>query len=68
MTKAATLPVIDISAKGADQAQVAKELVDAAIDYGFVYIKSQDISAEQIDNAFNLVGSRYFGLNKSRNE
>ncbi|KAI1659031.1 Clavaminate synthase-like protein [Daldinia decipiens] len=54
MTKAATLPIIDISAKGVDQAQVAKELVDAAIDYGFVYIKSQDILAEQIDNAFNL--------------
>ncbi|KAI0852394.1 Clavaminate synthase-like protein [Daldinia vernicosa] len=54
MAKAATLPVIDISAQGADQAQVAKELVDAAIDYGFVYIKCQDISAEQIDNAFNV--------------
>ncbi|KAI1477920.1 hypothetical protein K445DRAFT_314781 [Daldinia sp. EC12] len=54
MTGAATLPIIDISAEDADQAQIAKELVDAAIDYGFVYIKSRDISAEQIDGAFNV--------------
>ncbi|KAI0119352.1 Clavaminate synthase-like protein [Daldinia grandis] len=54
MTQAATLPVIDISAEGADQTQVAKELVDAAIEYGFVYIKSRDISAGQINNAFNV--------------
>ncbi|KAI8961550.1 Clavaminate synthase-like protein [Daldinia sp. FL1419] len=54
MAGAATLPVIDISAEGVDQTRIAKELVDAAIDYGFVYIKSRDISAGQIDNAFNV--------------
>ncbi|KAI1375202.1 2OG-Fe(II) oxygenase superfamily protein [Hypoxylon crocopeplum] len=56
MAETATIPIIDISAEGADQAQVAKELVDAAVKYGFVYIKNagRDISAEQIENAFNL--------------
>ncbi|KAI1799371.1 Clavaminate synthase-like protein [Daldinia bambusicola] len=54
MAGAASLPVVDISAEGVDQTQIAKELVDAAIDYGFVYIKCQDVSAEQIDNAFKV--------------
>ncbi|KAL7625083.1 hypothetical protein AAE478_004297 [Parahypoxylon ruwenzoriense] len=56
MAATATIPIIDISAEGADQAQVAKELVDAAVEYGFVYIKNagRDISPEQIDNVFNV--------------
>ncbi|KAI1074141.1 2OG-Fe(II) oxygenase superfamily protein [Whalleya microplaca] len=56
MGETATIPIIDISAQGADQAQVAKELVDAATEYGFVYVKNtgRDISAEQIENAFNV--------------
>ncbi|KAI1876501.1 hypothetical protein JX265_004027 [Neoarthrinium moseri] len=56
MPEAAKIPIIDISADGADQAQVAKALVDAAAEYGFVYIKNagKDISAEQIENAFNV--------------
>ncbi|KAI4867240.1 2OG-Fe(II) oxygenase superfamily protein [Hypoxylon rubiginosum] len=56
MTGTATIPIIDISAEGADQAQVAKELVDAAVEYGFIYVRNagRDISTEQIENAFNL--------------
>ncbi|KAI1765967.1 2OG-Fe(II) oxygenase superfamily protein [Hypoxylon sp. FL1150] len=51
-----TIPIIDISADGSDQTQVAKELVDAAVEYGFVYVRNagRDISAEQIENAFDL--------------
>lgn len=58
MAGSAAIPIIDISTEGADQAQVAKELVDAAVEYGFVYIKNagRDITAEQIENAFNVVG------------
>ncbi|KAK9419817.1 hypothetical protein SUNI508_07066 [Seiridium unicorne] len=56
MAKAATIPIIDISAEGTDEREVAKALVDAAAEYGFVYIKNtgKDISAEQIQNAFDI--------------
>ncbi len=56
MTAAARLPVIDISL--ADQKQVAKDLVEAAVEHGFVYIKNtgSDIPIEAINNAFRLVG------------
>ncbi|KAI1776350.1 2OG-Fe(II) oxygenase superfamily protein [Hypoxylon cercidicola] len=56
MAGTATIPIIDISAEGVDQAQVAKELVDAAVEYGFVYIRNagRDISNEQIENTFSL--------------
>lgn len=59
MAGTATIPIIDISAEGADQIQVAKELVDAAVEYGFVYVRNagRDISTEQIENAFGLVSS-----------
>lgn len=57
MAKAATLPIIDISGVLEDQARIAKELVDAAAEYGFVYIKNtgQDISVAQVDQAFGTV-------------
>ncbi|KAI0133155.1 2OG-Fe(II) oxygenase superfamily protein [Hypoxylon sp. NC0597] len=56
MAATASIPIIDISAEGVDQAWVAKELVDAAVEYGFVYIKNagRDISSAQIENAFNV--------------
>lgn len=52
---AAKIPVIDISGDG-DQEQVAKDLVEAAIEHGFIYIKNtgKDIPVEAIDNAFNI--------------
>lgn len=55
MAKIANIPIIDIS--GDDQAQVAKDLVEAAIEHGFVYIKNtgEDIPAEEIDGAFEIV-------------
>lgn len=56
MPEAAAIPIIDISAEGADQIQVAKALVDAAAEYGFVYIKNagKDIWVEQVENAFSV--------------
>lgn len=49
------IPVIDLSGP---KNQVAKQLVDAATTYGFVYIKSlgKDIPIEAIDGIFGLVG------------
>lgn len=58
MSTAAKIPVIDISATGnEEQAKVAKELVEAAVEHGFVYIKNQgkDIPVESVENAFELV-------------
>lgn len=57
MAKVAKIPVIDISAEGGDQAQVARDLVEAAVEHGFIYIKStgKDIPVDAIVNAFNLV-------------
>ncbi|KAH6626270.1 hypothetical protein B0J18DRAFT_136387 [Chaetomium sp. MPI-SDFR-AT-0129] len=51
---AAKIPVIDLS--GEDQAEVAKELVEAAIEHGFVYLKNtgQDIPVAAIDEAFEM--------------
>lgn len=56
MAEAAAIPVIDISAEGADQKQIANSLVDAAAEYGFVYIKSTglDLRIEQVQNAFEV--------------
>lgn len=58
MASAANIPLIDISASGEDaQLKVAKELVDAAVEHGFVYIKNTgaDISADSVERAFDLV-------------
>lgn len=57
MTSVANIPVIDISDDTQDQAQVAKELVEAAIEHGFIYIKNtgKDIPVEDVDKAFELV-------------
>lgn len=57
MAKVAKIPVIDISGDG-DQTQVAKELVEAAIEHGFVYIRNtgKDIPVEAVDGAFEMVG------------
>ncbi|KAK7757191.1 hypothetical protein SLS62_000740 [Diatrype stigma] len=66
MPEAASLPIIDVSAEGPDnQAKVAKALVDAAAEYGFVYIKNSglDLTHEQIENAFAMVGDFKEGFN-----
>ncbi|SPQ21777.1 03351adf-8b9e-453b-92a7-755ac27df3ac [Thermothielavioides terrestris] len=55
MAHVAKIPVIDVSGDG-DQAQVARELVDAAVEHGFVYIRNtgKDIPVEAIDAAFEM--------------
>ncbi|KAK4110621.1 Clavaminate synthase-like protein [Canariomyces notabilis] len=55
MAKIASIPVIDISGEG-DQTQVAKDLVEAAIEHGFIYIKNlgKDIPVEAIEGAFEM--------------
>jgi isopenicillin N synthase-like dioxygenase len=59
MAQVAKIPVIDIS--GDDQTQVAKDLVEAAIEHGFVYIKNtgKDLPVEAIDGAFEMVPGPY---------
>ncbi|KAK4462005.1 hypothetical protein QBC42DRAFT_268748 [Cladorrhinum samala] len=54
MAKATKIPVIDLSGK--DQTQVAKDLVEAAIEHGFIYIKNtgEDIPAQAINEAFEI--------------
>ncbi|EGX94947.1 oxidoreductase, 2OG-Fe(II) oxygenase family, putative [Cordyceps militaris CM01] len=49
------IPVIDINA--ADEATIGQQLVDAAEEHGFIYIRNlgQDISAAQVDEAFALL-------------
>ncbi|KAL2277246.1 hypothetical protein FJTKL_00107 [Diaporthe vaccinii] len=62
MASAANIPLIDISASGADaQLKVAKELVDAAVEHGFVYIRNTgaDIPADAVERAFGL-GKKIF--------
>ncbi|KAJ2989786.1 hypothetical protein NUW58_g3293 [Xylaria curta] len=55
MANTASIPVIDISESQGDQARIAKELVDAAAEYGFVYIRNtgEDISLAQVEHAFS---------------
>ena len=56
MAQVAKIPVIDISAEG-DQTQVARELVEAAIEHGFVYIRNtgKDIPVAAVEGAFDVV-------------
>ncbi|TGJ83446.1 hypothetical protein E0Z10_g5325 [Xylaria hypoxylon] len=56
MAKATSIPIIDISGGQGDHVRIAKELVDAAAEHGFVYIRNtgQDISLAQIEQAFNI--------------
>ncbi|KAK3327725.1 hypothetical protein B0T19DRAFT_422612 [Cercophora scortea] len=57
MAKVAKIPVIDISADSdQDQRQVAKELVEAAVEHGFIYIKNtgKDFPVEAVEGAFEL--------------
>lgn len=56
MGAVAKIPIIDISG-GGDQAQVARDLVDAAVEYGFIYIKSTgiDFPVDVLEDAFDMV-------------
>lgn len=57
----AKIPIIDISG-GGEQLEVARELVDAAVEHGFIYIKNtgEDFPVEVIQNAFNM-SKKLFG-------
>ena len=57
MATTAKIPVIDISAKDISQDEIARQLVDAAEEHGFIYIRNlgHNISAADIDGAFDLV-------------
>ncbi|KAM7204385.1 hypothetical protein V8F33_001687 [Rhypophila sp. PSN 637] len=57
MAQVAKIPVIDISSENEqDQVRIAKELVEAAIEHGFIYIKNtgRDIPIEAVEGAFSL--------------
>ncbi|KAI0525316.1 hypothetical protein F5B22DRAFT_333367 [Xylaria bambusicola] len=58
MASAASIPIIDISGGGlqGDSTHVAKQLVDAAAEHGFVYVRNtgHDISFAQIQRAFDI--------------
>ena len=49
------LPIIDLSAP--DERAVAQQLLQAATEWGFVYIRGRglDIDAERLDGIFDLV-------------
>ena len=55
MAVSAGIPIIDINS--ADTATIGRQLVDAAEEHGFIYIRNlgKDISPGQIDEAFHLV-------------
>jgi len=58
MSNIAEIPVIDISTDSDEaEARVAKELVDAAVQHGFIYIRNtgKEIPVHAVDGAFNLV-------------
>lgn len=57
MVTTAEIPVIDISATDVDQNVIARQLVEAAEEHGFIYIRNlgKDISPQDIDGAFALV-------------
>jgi isopenicillin N synthase-like dioxygenase len=56
MSVTADLPLIDLSG---EEHEVAKQLVDAAEEHGFIYIRNlgKDISPADIDAAFKLVSN-----------
>lgn len=67
MAEAASIPVIDISSP--NQSKVAKELVEAAVEHGFIYIKNTggEVPVDQIEDIFNTVGLRYPSALGSKN-
>ncbi|CAI4213927.1 unnamed protein product [Parascedosporium putredinis] len=56
-TATAPIPVIDLAAAGKSEQEIAKELCDAAIEHGFIYIRSEgvDVSVEAVDRAFEIL-------------
>ncbi|ROT43076.1 2OG-Fe(II) oxygenase superfamily protein [Sodiomyces alkalinus F11] len=52
----ANIPIIDISNSGTDEASVARHLVDAAVEHGFIYIRNTGglINPSDIGGIFDL--------------
>lgn len=62
MAPQANIPIIDISSAAGDEAKVARELVDAAVEHGFIYVKNTGdyIGLSDIDGAFGLVSCDFW--------
>lgn len=62
MAPTANVPIIDLSG---DQDSVAQQLVEAAVEHGFIYIRNlgKDISVADIDGAFELVSQTEHQIN-----
>lgn len=61
----AGIPVVDLSS-----ANAARELLDAAIQYGFIYIKhtaNLALSVEDVDDIFSIVCTRYVAYSNRSN-
>lgn len=63
----APIPVIDLTGAeegGAKRDAVARELVEAAVEHGFVYIRNTglDIPAASVNGAFDIVSFSLPGL------
>ncbi|WYZ38663.1 hypothetical protein EsH8_III_000577 [Colletotrichum jinshuiense] len=56
MAPKANIPIIDIAATGVDRAAVARQVVEAAVEHGFIYIRNTGkyIALGDIDSAFDL--------------
>ncbi|KAI0129133.1 hypothetical protein BJ170DRAFT_682917 [Xylariales sp. AK1849] len=56
MSEAAKIPLVDIAAEGVDESDIARELVDAACTFGFVYIKNtgKHIPVDQLCNVWEI--------------
>ncbi|WQF79679.1 Putative oxoglutarate/iron-dependent dioxygenase, non-hem dioxygenase domain-containing protein [Colletotrichum destructivum] len=56
MAPKANIPIIDIASPDVDRANVARQLVDAAAEHGFIYIRSTGkyVALGDIDTAFSL--------------
>ena len=58
MANSANIPIIDLAG---DRDDVARQLVNAAEEHGFIYIKNlgQDIAPKDIHGAFDLVSEHF---------
>lgn len=67
MAPNANIPIIDIAAPGVDRTSIARQLVDAAVEHGFIYIRNTGkyINLGDIDAAFDLVTSSFFPVTKN---
>ena len=55
MAPNANIPLVDLTSNS--ESEIARQLVDAAAEHGFVYIRNrgQDISVQDVSDVFDLV-------------